>query len=524
MFRKDKIEIAKNTYYDVIIIGGGITGAGIMLKAVQRGLKVLLVEKNDFASGTSSRSSKLVHGGLRYLAHMQINLVYEGLHEREHLLKAYPHLVSPQPFFMPVYHKWVDRLKFSVGLTGYDMLQGKSIMPRHVSIAKEDIILKYPQIVHQDLKGGFHYFDARTNDARLTNEVIQDSEREGGVAINYIKVTKFKKKNHNIESIEVLDTFTGEKFNLSAKIIVSATGVWTDETMQMFDTKSKPIMKPSKGVHVVVSGDFLPKNDVLILPSIEGDGRFLWCVPWEDNLNVIGTTDTNFEEDKDALRVTSSEVKYLLDSVNKYLQGEPIKETDILSVYAGLRPLLDDDDAEDSTERSRDFEILWSNENLVTIAGGKLTSFMHMAEKLVLAIEDTHPEMFSDYPTKYDLVKDIIPTYPMYQQLRKYYGDRNTALIKKIIDEDESLGYRFDIKYKYLKAEIIFFIRHQNAVTLDDVLTRRTLISYNMKEWDEKLLQNVCILFQRELHWNESETASQLERYRHAWEIMHTWH
>jgi glycerol-3-phosphate dehydrogenase len=274
---------------------------------------------------------------------------------------------------------------------------------------------------------------------------------------------------------------------------------------------------------VVVSGDFLPKNDVLILPSIEGDGRFIWCVPWEDNLNVIGTTDTNFDGDKDGLYVTKDEVKYLLDAVNKYLQGSPITEDDILSVYAGLRPLLDDADAEDSTERSRDFEIWWSNDNLATIAGGKLTSFLQMAEKVVLSIEDTHPEMFSDYPvkTKENILK--VPAYPMYQQLRRSYGDNNTLKIKDIIDEDESLGYRFDIKYKYLKAEIVFFIRHQSAVTLDDVLTRRTLISYNMKDWDEKLINNVCDLFQQELHWTDSEKVLQVSRYRKTWEIMHTW-
>jgi glycerol-3-phosphate dehydrogenase len=530
--RQNKLNEATNTEFDLIIIGGGITGAGIFLKAVKRGLKVLLLDKNDFASGTSSRSSKLVHGGLRYLAHMQIKLVYEGLNEREHLLQEYPHLVKPQPFFMPVYHKWVDRLKFSVGLTGYDMLQGKSLMPKHISIPREDIAIKYPQIVTEDLKGGFYYYDARTNDARLTNEVIQQAVSLGGIAINYMTVAHLNKNYNSIKSITAIDTFTSKEYNFTSKFVVSATGVWTDHLLQKVEKINKKIMKPSKGIHVVVSGDFFPKDAVLILPSIEGDGRFIWCVPWEDNLNVIGTTDTDFEGDIDDLFTTKIEAHYLLDAVNKYLKDTKINENDILSVYAGLRPLLSDtnneneiDEDEDSTSRSRDYEIWWNNDNMLTIAGGKLTSFLSMAENVINTIEEKYPEiLIQNIPLELNKKKAKVPSFPMYQQLRQQYGDENTLIIYNIIQEDESLGYRFDVKYKYLKAEIIFFIRHQHAITLDDILTRRTLISYNMRDWDEKLIVQVCMLFQIELNWSDQDVTIQIENYKIAWNKMHILH
>lgn len=527
MLRNSSIAQAIDTQFDLIIIGGGITGAGIFLKSSQLGLKTLLLDKGDFASGTSSRSSKLIHGGLRYLAYLQIKMVYEGLSEREHLLKLYPHLVKPQPFFMPVYHSRVNRLKMSVGLTGYDYLQGKGTMPKHTSIPKEDISFKFPQIVNEDLKGGFIYYDARTNDARLTNEVIQQGVQAGGIAINYAEVKTFQTKNSKVTSVECFDVLNQKELIFNGHNFVSATGVWTDEVLNRYETQEKQFMKPSKGVHIVVSGDFFPKDTVLILPSVEGDGRFIWSVPWEDNLCVIGTTDTEYSENIDEIKTSKDEVNYLINAVNKYLIDAPLTEEHILSVYAGLRPLLNDfEEDKGSTSRSRDYETWWVNENLLCIAGGKLTSFLSMAEHVLFDLskniavaaikEESHPKKSTG-------IKSDLPTYPTYQVLRSIYGDENTKLIKNIVDEDDNNALQLDLKYRYLVAEIIFFIRHQHAVTLDDIFTRRTLISYNMKEWDEKLIRNVCKICERELGWSELETKEHISLYEKNWALMHQW-
>lgn len=525
MFRQQHIDQSVDEVFDLIIIGGGITGAGIFLRAAQRGLKALLLDKGDFAIGTSSRSSKLIHGGLRYLAYFQIKMVHEGLYEREHLLKLYPHLVRPQAFFMPVYHSWVNRLKFSIGLTGYDMLQGKGLMPKHISIPRDEIKIRFGQITHDDLKGGFVYYDARTNDARLTNEVIQQGVKLGGVAINYMNVQGFKEENGAIKSVECIDTLNKRAISFNGKLITSATGVWTDQLLNKLAPQEKAVMKPSKGIHVIVSGDYFPRDTVLILPSDEGDGRFIWCVPWEDNLNVIGTTDTDFSGDIDQMYTTAEEVDYLLNAVNKYLSTAKLSHNDVLSVYAGLRPLLNDFDEEnESTSRSRDYDIWWSKPNFATIAGGKLTSFLSMADSLMNEIAEKKIfDNMSDQAVDLPPAKLPIPSYPIYQILRDIYGDENTLLIKEIIDQERSTGFRIDIKYRYLKAEFIFFIRYQHAVTLDDIFTRRTLISYNMKDWDEALIDAACDIFRTELHWSEDEVTKQKTSYRKSWDEMHTW-
>lgn len=526
MLRNASISKALETNFDIIIIGGGITGAGIFLKASQLGLKTLLLDKGDFASGTSSRSSKLIHGGLRYLQYLQIKMVYEGLSEREHLLKLYPHLVKPQPFFMPVYHSRVNRLKMSVGLTGYDYLQGKGSMPKHTSIPKEDISFKFPQIVNEDLKGGFIYYDARTNDARLTNEVVQQGVQAGGIAINYTEVRNFQNKASKVTSVECYDVLNQKELIFEGQNFVSATGVWTDEVLNRCKTQDKQFMKPSKGVHIVVSGDFFPKDTVLILPSVEGDGRFIWSVPWEDNLCVIGTTDTDYSESIDEIKTTKEEVHYLINAVNKYLIDAPLTEEHILSVYAGLRPLLNDfEEDKESTSRSRDYETWWVNDNFLCIAGGKLTSFLSMADHV---ITDFSKNIAVSNPVENQAkilkgLKSDLPTYPTYQILRSIYGDVNTKLIKNIVDEADNNALQLDIKYRYLVAEIIFFIRYQHAVTLDDIFTRRTLISYNMKDWDEKLINNVCNICVGELGWSEQEVKEHISLYRNNWELMHRW-
>lgn len=524
MLRKNSLSSLENTFYDVAIIGGGITGAGLFLKACEAGLKAIVIDKGDFSSGTSSRSSKLIHGGLRYLQYLQIKLVYEGLHEREHLLELFPHLVKPQPFFMPIYHSTMDRVKFSVGLTGYDMLTGKSSMPKHISIPAEDIIQQFPEVKQEGLKGGFLYYDARTNDARLTNEVIHMGTDLGGTAINYLEVTEFEASDQQVKSLRCRDNLYGKEYRIKAGLVISATGVWTDDTLQRYKTQHKIHMKPSKGVHIIVPGHFLPRDAVLILPSSEGDGRFVWCVPWEDNMNVIGTTDTEFSDSPDILLTEAEEVKYLLDNVNAYLKDSHLTEKDILSTYAGLRPLLNDEKEEsESTSRSRDYDIWWNSDNFMTIAGGKLTSFLSMADTCLEEARDKMPKLFEGKkPPKLKKTSIKHINHPLYYYFKEKFGPYAPLLVE-ILNENPANGERLDSKYIYTITGMRFYIRHQHAVTLDDILTRRTIISYNMKEWDQPLIDRLCQVFAEELGWDGSEIIRQTERYRKEWEIMHTW-
>ena len=464
MSRPHNIQRASTELFDVVVIGGGITGAGIALTAARKGWKTLIIDKHDFAFGTSSRSAKMIHGGLRYLQNLQIKLVKEALHEREHLLKEYPHLVKPQPFFMPIYKSRLSKIKLGIGLSGYDYLTGESSMPKHAEIDLEEVKQRFPQLKTDSMVGGFVYYDAKTNDARLTNEVIQEAVDLGAISLNYFELTDFSKTQNKIKTITCLDSIANKTYNIKSKVFISATGIWTDETMRKFDEKdAKKYMMPSKGVHLIMSADHFPKDCVMLLPTANGDGRMIWCMPWDDNLSVVGTTDTDYAEGNDEMIILEDEVKYILDSVNEQLKDKKITEKDILSVYAGIRPLLNDnDESKKSSKRSRDYQIWWNNENMLTISGGKLTSFLSMAEKVIETIEEKHAIESSD--------NDEIKINSLIDNFKHRYGIKNATLIANIAQEDDKLTQNFE-NYSYCPAEIIFFIRHQNAHKLDDVFT-----------------------------------------------------
>lgn len=516
MNRLYNIQRATTEYFDIVIIGGGITGAGIALSAARKGWKTLIIDKHDFAFGTSSRSAKMIHGGLRYLQQLQIKLVREALHEREHLLKEYPHLVKPQPFFMPIYKSRLSKIKLGIGLSGYDYLSGESSVPKHKEIELEEIKERFPQIKTDKMVGGFEYYDAKTNDARLTNEVIQEATDLGAVAINYFELSAFIKSNDKIKSIICTDTLTDKTITINAKVFVSATGIWTDELMQTFDKNDqKKYLMPSKGIHLIVSANHFPKDAVMLLPTANGDGRMIWCMPWDDNLSVVGTTDTNYDGTNEIIYVEKDEITYILDSVNEHLKDKQLTEQDILSVYAGIRPLLNDkDETKKSTNRSRDYQIWWNNENMLTISGGKLTSFLSMAEKVIETIDLKHAIQ--------SIHNEEINKKTFIDRFKHRYGIKNATLIANIIQNNIDLSLNFE-NYEYCPAEIYFFIRHQFAQKLDDILTRRSLISYKMQLYDDKLVQTITEILSKELNWNEQKQQKELADYKIAWKNMHSW-
>lgn len=516
MNRTYNIQKATTELFDIVVIGGGITGAGIALTAARKGWKTLIIDKHDFAYGTSSRSAKMIHGGLRYLQNLQIKLVREALHEREHLLKEYPHLVKPQPFFMPIYKSRLSKIKLGIGLSGYDYLTGESSMPKHAEIDMEEVKERFPQLKTDAMVGGFVYYDAKTNDARLTNDVIQEACDIGAIALNYFELIHFQAVSNRVKSISCEDKISGKTFTIQSKVFISATGIWTDEVLKKFDSNdTKKYMMPSKGVHLIVSADHFPKDCVMLFPTSNGDGRMIWCMPWDDNLSVVGTTDTDYAEGNDEIAIEADEIKYILDSVNAQLKDKLLTKEDILSVYAGIRPLLNDrDETKKSNQRSRDYQIWWNNDNMLTISGGKLTSFLSMAENCIKTIE----EKYKIQSIENDDIKisTLIDTY------KHRYGIKNATLIANIAQENLDLTRNFT-NYPYCPAEIIFSIRHQNAQKMDDILTRRTLISYQMKDFEEELVQSVAKIMAKELNWSSEQISEEINLFRHSWELMHSW-
>ena len=492
MLRKDKIEQASREKFDVAIIGGGITGAGIFLRCCQNGLKTILLDQSDFASGTSSRSAKMIHGGLRYLEHLQIKLIREALLEREHLLNLYPHLVKPLSYLMPIYGSALTKVKMKVALTGYDALAGSSSLPKYQSLSKKEVNQKYPMLRSRNLKGGVYYYDAITNDARLTNEVIMQASDMGGVAINYMDVKNIHVSEDTVESLQCRDGLDGTKIQVIANHVISAAGIWTDEVVSKAGAEKRPIMKPSKGIHLVVDKKKFPVEDTLVMTC--NDGRYVWIFPWLEDLAIIGTTDTPYEGELREPGSTDEDINYLLSNLNNFLEGVQITKRDILSVYSGLRPLLNEEGM-DPDKMSRDYRIWWKNNNLLVIAGGKLTSFLSMADKVLEKLVERTGNTLLE---KNGEVDDPVTKDPL------------KSFMDKVGNQD------FDTKLR-------FFVQNQNAEKIEDVLTRRMVNSYAMQKYDESLVNEVADVMGVELNWSEEVKQKRKIDYQEHWKTMHPW-
>lgn len=509
MNRKKQIENAQSEHYDICIIGGGITGAGILYHAINNGYKTLLLEREDFAFGTSSRSSKMIHGGLRYLKNFQLKLVWEALHEREHLLQEFPHLVKPIKYILPSYNSKLNWYKNRIGLTLYDILAGKTSLPKHHTLTAQEVLKYLPNFNAKNLMGGVAYWDAQTNDAKLVLEVISACCQNGATALNYCGVTGMEKSENSIKNIECTDTLTQTKFNINAPVYINATGVWTDELLLQFSLGKTAMMKPSKGIHVIVSTDIMPKETVVLVESSENDGRFLYNLPWENNLSILGTTDSNYTKHPNEVSTQKEDVDYILNAFNKSFPAANITYKDIIGVYAGLRPMLADEHTS-SYEQSREYKIWWSTENWVNIAGGKLTSFLSMGKHCIDVVNKKNIPATSSLKTsqKND------------SSWQETYGNMG-YLIDEIILEDAQNGILFTPTFKYTNAEIIFFIRYQSAETLDDIFTRRTHITYSMQKFNLELAQKLATLMANELGKDKEWKTQQIAEYRQVWQQYH---
>jgi glycerol-3-phosphate dehydrogenase len=368
-------EVLTDGIFDLLILGGGITGAGVALDATLRGFRVALIDKGDFASGTSSVSSKLVHGGLRYLEHGDFKLVYEALHERRLLLENAPHLVHPLRFIIPFYEGMrVRPWKWRTGLTLYDLLAGASNICRSRPLSRTHLQNEFPRLKTEFLLGGASYYDTQMDDARLCIEVLRTAALHGACVANYVEAVSFLRKGGIISQVRTVDRVGGQELIISARQVLNATGPWVDDICRLAGDTSGPHLQPTKGVHLVVPDRGLPAAFLLLHPA---DGRVLFVIPWMGK-TLIGTTDTHSEDGPDRLTVTPQEIAYLLEAHNHYFQA-PLERSDVLGSFAGLRPLIQSRPKEPSS-RSREFRLWQSPSGLLSVAGGKYTTYRHMAE------------------------------------------------------------------------------------------------------------------------------------------------
>lgn len=394
---KRDLDVLTDGTFDLLILGGGITGTGVALDAVLRGYRVALIDKGDFASGTSSVSSKLVHGGLRYLEHRDFGLVYEALHERRLLLRNAPHLVRPLRFLIPFYQpSRVACWKLRLGLTLYDLLSGAGNLRRSRPLRVCELLRETPDLSAKGLHGGAAYFDAQMDDARLCLEVLHTATVHGAAVANYVELRAFEKQGHCIIGVHAVDRIRDRELVIRARQILNATGPWVDEVRRLAGETGRPQLSPTKGVHVVTPGRDLRSAFLLFHPD---DGRVFFVIPWMGK-TLIGTTDTRTDEAPDALTITSEEIDYLLRGFNHHFTV-PLDAKDVISSFAGLRPLIHARPGEPSAQ-TREFRLSWSPSGLLSAAGGKYTTYRHMAEIITNEVErrlgKRHPCQTRDCP------------------------------------------------------------------------------------------------------------------------------
>jgi glycerol-3-phosphate dehydrogenase len=373
--------------WDVCIIGGGATGLGTALDAASRGFKTILFEQHDLAKGTSSRSTKLVHGGVRYLQQGNIKLVMEALKERGLLLKNAPHIVHNQKFVVPNY-KWWEKPFYGIGLKIYDKMAGSLGLGPSEFLSKEEILLLAPTLDPKGLKGGILYHDGQFDDARLAISIAQTAVQHSGIILNYFPVTGFLKIKNKVYGVLVKNSLTGKEYEVKSKVVINATGVFTDAVMKMDDKKHKSIISPSQGIHLVVDKEFLPGDTAIMIPKTD-DGRVLFAVPWHDKI-VLGTTDTPVDKVVAEPVPQKEEIKFILKQIGRYLSKDP-ELSDVKSMFAGLRPLVkarpNGSSGRGKTKKtaalSRDHLIHIADSGLITVTGGKWTTYRKMAEDVI---------------------------------------------------------------------------------------------------------------------------------------------
>jgi glycerol-3-phosphate dehydrogenase len=512
--------------FDVLVIGGGVTGSGITLDAAARGLSAALVEKGDFAAGTSSRPSKLIHGGLRYLRRLDIRQVREAMGERRLLMrKSAPHLVRSTPFLLPLRHGIWDRGFFGSGLLLYDALGGLDpAMPRHRHLSRRACLDAVPALREDALTGGIRYYDAQVDDARFSLVLARTATACGAVCVSALAVVGFLRKGTRIAGVLVEDVESGTRFEVRTRVVVNATGVWTPELERLAGVAAPMTIRPSKGVHLVVPRACIQSEFALILPTEES---VLFVLPWGDRW-IIGTTDTDWHFDLDHPTATRSDIEYLLDHVNAVLR-QPLGVTDVIAVYAGLRPLLGGA-ARVTARLSRKHAVRPSAAGLVSVAGGKYTTYRLMARDAVdLAVAELPFRVEASRTADVPLLGAVgllgaefrLNEHPgaallssaQMRHLATRFGTLAEEVLELVVSEPE-LAQPLAGAREYLRAEVRYAATHEGALHVADVLTRRTHVAFEAPDRGELAADGVARLMAPVLGWDEATIDREVASYR----------
>ncbi len=497
-----------DTIWDIIVIGGGATGLGIALDAASRGYKTLLLEQSDFAKATSSRSTKLVHGGVRYMAQGDLLLVMEALHERGLMLKNAPHLTFNQEFVIPIFTLW-DAIMYTVGLKFYDLLAGRLSMGKSYFISKKETLKRLPLLKSEGLKGGVVYHDGQFDDSRMALALAKTCVDKGGLVLNYFRVTAFSKnEKEKICAVSAKEMISGEEFNLKANLVINATGVFADEISRMDNPQAKHTIKPSQGVHIVLDKSFLESDSAIMIPKTS-DGRVLFAIPWYNEV-VIGTTDTPLDKISLEPVALEKEIQFILNTAELYMVKPPRHE-DILCVYAGLRPLAADPDNPASTkEVSRRHKITLSPSGLLSIVGGKWTTYRRMAEETIdKAIKEGF--LVNRKCITSDLKLTELRSVDSENRLH-IYGDGSSE-IAEMINNNPALGLPMHDRLPYTKAEIIWICRYEMPLEVEDVLARRTRSLLLNARASAEMATEVAFILANELGFDLKWQNEQIESY-----------
>ena len=499
--------------WDVLVIGGGATGLGIAVDSASRGYKTVLLEQSDFAKGTSSRSTKLVHGGVRYLAQGDVSLVLEALHERGLLRQNAPHLVKNQAFIIPNYDWWEGPF-YNIGMKVYDMMAGRLGIGPSEKISREETLKAIPNLDENHLNGGVIYYDGQFDDSRLAINLAQTAVENEAVVLNYMQVKGLlKDKSKLVSGVEVVDIESGQNYTVRSHVVINATGVFVDNILSMDDSMSAALVRPSQGIHFVLDKSFLQGDSAIMIPKTS-DGRVLFAVPWHGKV-VVGTTDTSLEIKDISLepRALEEEIDFILTTAAQYLKKDP-KKKDVLSVFAGLRPLAAQQDSKDQStkEISRSHRLMVSLSGLITITGGKWTTYRKMAEDTV-----NKAWMVGGLPNR----KCVTENMPIHGYVKNthfdspgyFYGSDRTS-INDLIQTEPDLGHLLHPDYEYTRAQVVWAVRNEMARTVEDFLSRRIRMLLLDARASMTMAPEVADIMARELKRDHAWIQSQVRDYQ----------
>ena len=495
--------------WDFIIIGGGATGLGCAMDASTRGYKTLLVEQADFAKGTSSKATKLLHGGVRYMAQGDIGLVKEACHERGLLIKNAPHLTRNTSFVIPNY-TYFDNILYTVGLKFYDLLAGKLSLGKSKFINHNHTLKMLPTVKTEGLKGGVVYQDGQFDDSRLALNVAQTAIENGACIVNYTKVIGLlKNANGKVNGVKLKPIDSENTIEVNAKVVINATGVYADNVLQLDKPNSPHMVKPSQGVHITIDKSFLPGNNALMIPKTS-DGRVLFAVPWHDKL-ILGTTDTVRDHAELEPRALEEEIDFILKTAQEYLTKKPTKE-DVLAIFAGLRPLAaPQGDGKKTKEISRSHKIIVSDSELITIIGGKWTTFRRMAQDTIDKAIELHKVPEKKCVTETLHIHGYDTDINHEEDLHFYGSDRKE--ISKIELENPEFAKRLLPKYEYTFACVVFAVRNEMALKLEDVLARRIRLLLLDAKGAVNIAKDVAKVMANELNKDQEWIDKEVEEF-----------